>query len=87
MLAGGMCLSTHTRLANTPFAYCYRKSRKPDPAISVDLSRLVDKLDYTLIRSKFEGTRIGELSAVLPIDMGLSVAHCPELDNWAHTEI
>jgi hypothetical protein len=69
------------------FAYCYRKSRKPDPAVSVDLARLVDKPEDTLIRSRLEGTRIGELSAVVPFGMGLTVTHCPAFDNWAHTEI
>ena len=51
------------------FAFCYRKSRKPDPAISVDLARLISKVDDTLTRSKVEGTRIGELSASVPMAM------------------
>jgi hypothetical protein len=55
--------------------------------MSVDLARLISKVDDTLTRSKVEGTRIGHLSASVPMAMRLPVTQFPEPDNWAHTGI
>ena len=74
----------------TPQAYYDKDHEGPDGDISVFLGRLVrpDALLNRLSKQKWAGTRIGRLSAAVPMGMpGLSVAHTPQDGGPAHVTI
>lgn len=58
------------------------KKKKPDPELSVDLARLTTA-DESLSRG-MGGMGLGELSAAVPLSLGLEIRHRPECNNIAH---
>lgn len=60
---------------------------EPDPSISVDLARLTTP-DATRLRApRPERFGVGEISASVPLRLGLTVRHDPTRDNPAHSLI
>jgi hypothetical protein len=61
----------------------FKDRKKPDPELSVDLARLATP-ERTLSYCPGRGMGVVQVSASVPLDMGLTVEHCPVPDNDAH---
>lgn len=65
----------------------FKKKNKIDPKISVDLARLTTP--SRALTFGLPGMGLAELSAAVPLDLGLAVTHCPDAEtgNDAHCVI
>lgn len=59
----------------------FMSRKKPDPELSVDLARLTTP---EKTRASHLDMGVAEIAASVPLDMGLTVKHAPEHDNYAH---
>lgn len=66
-------------------AYYFRG--EPDPTISVDLARLSTPETTRLRAPRPERFGVGEISASVPLRLGLAVRHDPTSENPAHSLI
>lgn len=57
---------------------------QPDPSVSVDLARLTEPATTRLRAPRPERFGVGEISAGVPLQLGLTVRHDPTADNPAH---
>jgi hypothetical protein len=62
------------------------KKSHPDPTLSVDLARLTTP-EATLARAPRPGFGVAKFPARVAMDLGLTVRHAPERDNYAHAQV